>query len=225
MFAIINKPFLWYTVGVLSTLLLCAIWKLVRRLFLSHVINNETSAEIIASASMSDFDKQANQHISDCKKTLLLHKKINPDWIEPLKTEIPILIRNIAQIYYPEANNPFLSPDISEFLNAIELASNDITDFLQSKSGRILNVSGNTAHKTYKVFKNISNNEKLKRLNQWYKKIRPAIQTLHYKSSIMWTVLLGRNVAVRTLQVKIVTIIGTRAIQLYSGKLKVKDEI
>jgi len=206
--------------GVVATLLSIVAVKRGRSYYLSRRVKENIQEDLDTVLPENQTDQQALALINDCKRRLLLQKKINPDWVEPLKLEIPALIQRIAGLYFPETKNPLLAPDIGEFLAAVELVTADISQFLQSRTGRLLNVSGNTAHNTYRFVRDLTTNEKLKRLDLLYRKVRPLAQVLYYKSSVMWTFMIGRNIAIRTLQAKIVSIVGIRAMQLYSGKLK-----
>jgi len=210
----------WFVLGVLATLLCIVAAKWVRSYCLSRRVKDNIRENLDAILPESEADQKAVEIVNASKRRLLLQKKINPDWVEPLKLEIPALVQTIARVYFPEAKNPLLAPDIGEFLAAVELVTADISQFLQSRTGRLLNVSGNTAHNTYRFVRDLTTNEKLKRLDLLYRKVRPLAQVLYYKSSVMWTFMIGRNIAIRTLQAKIVSIVGIRAMQLYSGKLK-----
>jgi len=224
MLGVINRPVLWYAIGVLSTALLYIILKTVRVFWASYSIVKKTDEGLIKSGMSEPSDQQSLDYIKDCKARLLVQTKINPDWVAPLLSEIPKLVQDIARTYYPNSKNPISAPDLSEFSYAMKLVSSDIADFLQSKPGRILNVSASTAHRTYRVARHLADDKRLKLINRWYKRLRPIVQALRYKSPIMWTVLIGRNVAVRTLHRTIVNSIGMRAIQLYSGRLAIQLE-
>ena len=224
MLAVISRPVLWYTIGVLSTALLYIIVKTVRVFWASYCIVKETDEGLKESGISEPLDQQSLDYIKDCKARLLVQTKINPDWVAPLLSEIPKLVQDIARTYYPNSKNPISAPDLSEFSYAIKLVSSDIAGFLQSKPGRILNVSAGTAHRTYRVARHLADDKRLKLINRWYKRLRPIVQALRYNSPIMWTVLIGRNVAVRTLHRTVVNTIGMRAIQLYSGRLAIQLE-
>lgn len=219
MLGVINSPVLWYAIGVLSTVLFYIIWKTIRILLASYSVVKDTNEELKESEMSEPSDQRSMSYIKDCKKRVLLQTKINPDWATALRSEIPKLVEDIAKTYYPDSKNPISAPDLSEFIYAIKLLASDIVDFLQSRSGRILDVSASTAHRTYRVAKHIASKKWLKLINRGYKRLRPIVQILRYKSPIMWTLLISRNVAVRTLQRKIVNTVGKRAIQLYSGRL------
>lgn len=224
MLGMINNHVLWFAIGVLSTVSFYIIWKTIRIFLASHSIAKDTNKELEESKMSEPLDQQSLAYITDCKKSLILQVKINPDWVAPLLSEIPKLVQDIARTYYPNSKNPISAPDLSEFGYAIKLVSSDIADFLQSKPGRILNVSASTAHRTYRVARRLASDKWLKLINKGYKRLRPIVQMLRYKSPIMWTIVIGRNVAVRTLHGKIVNTIGMRAIQLYSGRLAMQLE-
>jgi len=224
MLGVINSPVLWYAIGVLSTVLFYIIWKTIRILLASYSVVKDTKEELKESEMSEPSDQRSMGYIKDCKKRVLLQTKINPDWATALRSEIPNLVQDIAKTYYPDSKNPISAPDLSEFIYAIKLLASDIVDFLQSRSGRILNVSASTAHRTYRVAKHIARKKWLKLINRGYKRLRPIVQILRYKSPIMWTLVISRNVAVRTLQRKIVNTVGKRAIQLYSGRLATQLE-
>ena len=57
-----------------------------------------------------------------------------------------------------------------------------------------------------------------------YDKVRPVVQVLRYKSPLTWASIAVSNAAARTLQPAVVNIVGHRAIQLYSGELRRRDE-
>jgi len=224
MLAVINSPVLWFAIGVLTSVLFYIILKTIRVFWASYSVVKDTNEELKESEMSGSLDQQSLDYITDCKARLLLQTKINPDWVAPLLSEIPKLVQDIARTYYPNSKDPISAPDLSEFSYAIKLVSSDIADFLQSKPGRILNVSASTAHRTYRVARHLAGDKRLKLINRWYKRLRPIVQTLRYNSPIMWTVLIGRNVAVRTLHRTIINTIGMRAIQLYSGRLTMQLE-
>jgi len=219
MLAVINSPVLWYTIGFLTAVLFYFILKTIRVFWASHSVVKDTNEKFKESDMSGPLDQQSLDYIKDCKARLLHQAKINPDWVAPLVTEIPKLVQDIAKTYYPNSKDPISAPNLKEFSCAIKLVSSDIANFLESKPGRILNVSASTAHRTYRVTKHLADNKHLKMINKLYKRVRPFWQGFSYKSPIMWTFLIGRNIAVRTLHRKIVNAIGKRAIQLYSGRL------
>jgi hypothetical protein len=162
--------------------------------------------------------------VKACQKRLWLQRKLNPDWTKPLNAEVPRLVEEIAETFYPDSPNALLAPGISEFVRAVELAAKDIAAFLQtSRVGRLLDMSVETAQRTYNVTKRVRDDRRFKLMLKWYKRVRPIVQGIKYRSLVMWMFLLGRNSAVRATHVTIAGIAGKWAILLYSGKLA-KDE-
>ncbi len=215
----INHPIFWYVTGLLSALVAYILFRRFQVYLASRCQRRQEQS--LESQPTSPLQQQARTHIELCQKRLLLQAKLNPDWIEPLKAELPLLVRDIAITFYPDASNPLLAPGISEFTRAVELAASDITTFLQATPhGRILDVSANTAQRTIDTARNLVTSKHYKQLLKWYKRARPLIQVVKYKSLIMWMFLLGRNSAVRALHLTIAGIVGRRAIELYSGNLK-----
>jgi hypothetical protein len=188
MLAVINSPVFWFAIGVLTTALFYIILKTIRVFWASYSVVKDTNEELKESEMSGPLDQQSLDYIKDCKKRITLQAKVNPDWVAPLLSEIPKLVQDIAKTYYPNSKDPISAPDLSEFSYAIKLVSSDLADFLQSKPGRILNVSASTAHRTYRAARNLAGDKRLKLINRWYKRLRPIVQTLRYHSPIMWTV-------------------------------------
>ncbi|MHC4476287.1 MAG: hypothetical protein ACYTEL_11615 [Planctomycetota bacterium] len=210
----LSHPIFWYLAGVLSAIIAYIFWRRLHVILMSRSALRE--AEAVGPEPTGPSEQEAREYIDACQKRLLLQTKLNPDWVEPLKDELPRLVQEIARTFYPEATNPLLAPGVSEFARAIELSANDIATFFQiSPYGRLLDVSANTAQWTYNAAKKLP----LKQMLKWYKRVRPVVQIIKYKSLLMWTFFLGRNYAVRALHVTIAGIVGKRAIELYSGKL------
>jgi len=219
MLAMINHPVFWYLTGLLSALAAYIFFRRFQVLLASR--RNRRQQQSLEAPPTTELQQQARTHVELCQKRLLLQPKLNPDWIQPLKEELPILVRNIATTFYPNEPNPLLAPGIGEFSRAVELTAGDIATFLQATPhGRILNVSASTAQRTIFTAQNLIKSKHYKQLLKWYKHARPLIQVIRYKSLIMWLFLLGRNSAVRALHLTIVGIVGRRAIELYSGNLK-----
>ena len=178
------------------------------------------AAELTADEPQSEAERQAWEKIKDCKNRLRLQPKINPQWIKPVRVESVQLVREIAEIFYPDSADPLLEPGMSEFMRAIELTANDIAIFLQNnRIGKLLDMSAGTMRRTYSAGRKILKDKRFSFLSKYYSKIRPAAQALRYKSPVTWASLIGRNVAVRTIQPIMIGFVGQRAIQLYSGKL------
>ena len=165
-------------------------------------------------------DRAAYERVKSCKRRLRWQKNPNPEWIAPLIEEIPKLVQEIAEIYYPDAVDPIRAPGLSQFARAIHLTAMDIADFLQNRRvGRLIDVSATTAWKTVRVGQKIANNKLVKKLHPFYKKVLPGWQVIRYKSPWMWAWLFLSNAAVRTLQPAVIDIVARRAIELYSGRL------
>ena len=181
------------------------------------------AAELTADEPKSEAEQQAWEKVKDCKNRLRLQPKINPQWIKPVREESVRLVREIAEIFYPDSSDPLLEPGLSEFMRAIELTANDIATFLQNnRIGKLLDMSAGRMRRTYSTGRKILKDKRFSFLSKYYGKIRPAAQALRYKSPVTWASLIGRNVAVRTIQPIMIGFVGQRAIQLYSGKLATK---
>lgn len=216
---LINHPVGWYMAGILSAIVAYICWSLLRVYRVSRSTIREAEVSL-GPEPTSPAEQQARSYVKACQKRLLLQTKLNPDWTKPLKDELPQLVQGIAKTFYPEESDPLLAPGISEFVRAVELASNDIATFLQtSRHGRLLDVSASTAQKTYNVTRRVIGDRRFRLMLRWYKRVRPIVQVIKYKSLVMWMFFLGRNSAVRALQVTIAGIVGKWAILLYSGKL------
>ena len=165
-------------------------------------------------------DRATYERVESCKSRLRWQKTPHPEWTAPLVEEIPKLIQEIAEIYYPDAEEPMWAPGMSHFARAIHFAAMDIADFLQTRHvGRLIDVSATTAWKVVRVGQKISNNKIVKILYPYYKRVRPVLQVIRYKSPSMWAWLFLSNAAVRTLQPAVIDIVARRAIELYSGRL------
>jgi len=216
----LNHPVIWYVIGVLSAIVIYLAWNWLRFIIANRSLRSEEEPLTFKTTSPSEQQKQALKLIKACQKRLFLQPKVNPDWIEPLKIELPRLVEEIARTYYPKANNPLLAPGISEFARAIELFANDIASFLQDTvPGRLIDTSAHTVKRTYEVTKSIVKDKRLKETLKWYKRVRPIIQIAKINSPVMWVFLLTKNF-VRIGQVTVVGLAGKRAIELYSGNLR-----
>jgi hypothetical protein len=217
----LNHPVIWYVIGVLSAIIIYLAWNWLRLIIANRSLRSEEDLLTHKTTSPSEQQKQALRQIKTCQKRLFLQRKVNPDWIEPLKTELPRLVEEIARTYYPKADNPVLAPGISEFARAIELFANDIASFLQdTKPGRLIDTSAHTARRTYEVTKSIIKDSRFKETLKWYKHVRPVIQIAKISSPIMWVSLLTKNLAGRIGQVTIIGLAGKWSIELYSGNLR-----
>ena len=218
----LNRPIIWYVIGVLSAIVTYLAWNWLRLIIANRSLQaGEDPLTLKSTTSPSEQQKQALKQIKACQKRLFLQRKVNPDWMEPLKTELPRLVEEIARTYYPKATNPVLAPGISEFARAIELFANDIASFLQdTKPGRLIDTSAHTVKRTYEVTKSIVKDKRLKETLKWYKHVRPIIQIAKINSPIMWVFLLTKNLAGRIGQVTIIGLAGKWSIELYSGSLR-----
>ena len=217
----LNHPVIWYVIGVLSAIVIYLAWNWLRLIIVNRSLRSGEDPVTFDTTSPSEQQKQALRQIKACQKRLFLQPKVNPDWIEPLKTELPQLVEEIAKTYYPRAKNPVLAPGISEFARAIELFADDIASFLQETiPGRLIDTSAHTVQRTYEVTKGIVKDKRLKETLKWYKRVHPIIQVVKINSPIMWVSLLTKNVVGRIGQVTIIGLAGKRSIELYSGNLR-----
>jgi len=170
--------------------------------------------------SPGERDEAALAAIEACKNRLRWHANPNPEWLPPLFDEIPLLVKEIAQIYHPASPQPLLAPGLSHFTSAIHLAADDVTKFLQTRTvGKLVDVSAHTALKTWEKGREIMQHETMQTMNKWYKLLLPVWQVLRYKSPLVWATMAVSNVATRTLQPAIVDIVARRAVELYSGRV------
>ena len=161
-------------------------------------------------------DRATYERVESCKSRLRWQKKPNPEWIAPLIEEIPKLIQEIAEIYYPDAVDPIWAPGLSHFARAIHLTAMDIADFLQNRRvGRLIDVSATTVWRTREILRD----DRVKNLHKWYRRVLPVWQIIKVKSPLMWASLAASNMAVRTLQPAVINIVARHAIELYSGRL------
>jgi len=210
--------------GVLAAWGVWLVYALVEAVWAARAAERKAAA-LTADEPQSEEEQQAWERVKDCKNRLRLQPKINPEWIKPVRAESVRLVREIAEIFYPDSEEPLLEPGASEFMRAIELTANDIAIFLQNnRIGRLLDMSAGTMRRTYSAGRKILKDKRFSFLSKYYGKIRPAAQALRYKSPVTWASLIGRNMAVRTIQPIMIGFVGQRAIQLYSGKL-VKEEL
>ena len=165
-------------------------------------------------------DKAALAAVSACKNRLRWHKDPNPEWLTPLVREIPDLVREVATIYHPNSPQPLLAPGLSHFSRAIQLASTDLTEFLQTRTiGRLVDVSAHTALKTWEKGRDVIQTDTVQVLNKWYRRLLPYWQVVRFKSPLVWAGMAVSNVAARTLQPAVIDIVARRAIELYSGRV------
>ncbi len=180
----------------------------------------EAAGDRLAGLDRSEADHQALEAVRNCKNRLRWQRKLNPEWLPPLIDEVPKLVREIAAIYHPSEINPLLAPGLGQFSRAVHLTALDVADFLQTRSiGRLIDVSANTALKTWEMTQKIARHETVKRAGKWYRRVLPVWQAAAYKSPLMWATVAVSNVAARTLQPAFIDLIARRAIDLYGGRL------
>jgi|TARA_B100000902_G_scaffold266691_1_gene252740 hypothetical protein len=194
-------------------LIIIRLWSDIRRTNREYLINESEK-------NCDERFRQAMDLIEGAQHSIRLKKQINPEWFTALYNEIPPLVEQIAIVYYPDDPEPLKAPKLGEFIRAVELASTDIADFLQKKRiGRLIDFSAGSAIRTYKKGKTVSKNPIVQACSPIYKKIRPVVQLVRYKSPLTWAGLAASNAAARVIQPSILGIVGKRAIQLYSGEL------
>ena len=172
-------------------------------------------------------DRAAHARVQACKQRLRWQPTLHPNWLNPLLDETPALVRDIAAIYYPDAEDPVRAPGLSHFIRAIHLTAADMADFLQThRLGRLADVSAMTLWKSWEMGRKIVGHERVKTLHKWYrhaypwyKKALPVWQAVRYQSPWMWMSFTVTNVTIRTVQPIVIDIIARRAIELYSGRL------
>ena len=210
------SPMLVFLVGVVSGLGLVGLWRGIRRLVDLRATRAAADALLGQPYGDNPRDQAAYEKVESCKSRLRLQKTPNPEWIAPLIEEIPKLIQEIAEIYYPDAVDPIWAPGLSHFARAIHITAMDIADFLQNRHvGRLLDVSATTVWRTREILRD----DRVKNLHKWYRRVLPVWQIIKVKSPLMWASLAASNMAVRTLQPAVINIVARHAIELYSGRL------
>ena len=208
--------------GVVCGLGAVLVWYGLRFMADLREARHATAAELFINEP-GERDQAALAAIDACKKRLRWHTDPNPEWLSPLVHEVPLLVREIALIYHPDSPQPLLAPGLSHFTKAIELAANDVTEFLQTKTiGRLADVSAHTALKTWEMGRDVMETNTARVLNKWYKRLLPVWQVVRFKSPLVWAGMAVSNVAARTLQPSIVDIVARRAVELYSGRIGMK---
>lgn len=197
------------------------------QLWLDLKVTREETARLAATAGNDDLHARAWGLVEQSCRRVRTRKQLNPEWVAPLIEEIPGLVRAIAACYHPEADDPLKAPKLSEFTRAVQLTSADISDFLQNRRvGRLVDLSANRAWKTYERGREIARKPQVRRAGtiaaKLYRRLRPVVQAVRYKSPVTWVGLAVSNTAARTLQPAIINIVGRRAIQLYSGQLQLE---
>jgi len=90
------------------------------------------------------------------KKSLIFQLESDPDWVKPMKENIPNLVKDIAVEYYPNHPDPLFAPGISQFNHTIGLIVMDIAKYLQNnRTGRLFDRSLYNYKRYYKYYKKI----------------------------------------------------------------------
>jgi hypothetical protein len=218
-----------FGLGLLCGLILVGLCRWLRR-YLKLRRARATAEALRASLSDDPRDCEAHTRVEACKQRLRWQPTLNPNWLTPLIDETPALIREIAAIYYPDADDPVQAPGLSHFMRAIHLTAADIADFLQThRLGRLVDVSTHTLWKSWQMSRKIVKHERIRTLHKWYRQVQPWYrktlpmwQVLRYRSPWMWMSVTASNVVIRTVQPIIIDIIARRAIELYSGRLAMR---
>ncbi len=221
------NPLWTYFLGLLSGFLLTGLFSLCRFLIDLRITRRRSAQLTELWASGRPEDEQAWQKVRACRKRLRLNPNPNPDWFTPLQQELPQLVKDIAQLYHPEAPDPLQAPRLSEFARAMQMLSEDIATLLQSKRvGRLIDVSAGQSLRMVQTGKKMWKHPHLRKVRDGYERVKPLrkfgqplLQALRWRSPIMWLHLGASNAAVRTLQPAMVTLVARRAIELYSGRL------
>lgn len=212
--------FLIFAAGFVCGLATWLLWKALR--FAADLKEARAAASgFLAEGARTEVDEAAFELVRRSKNRLRWQKNPNPEWLPPLVDEIPVLVREIAAVYYPQHENPLLAPGLGQFSRAVHLAAQDVADFLQTRSiGRLMDVSANTALKTWEVSHRIAKHEAVQEAGKWFKRVLPVWQVVRYKSPLMWATMAASNLAARTLQPAIIDIVARRAMDLYGGRLR-----
>lgn len=215
-----------FSLGLFCGLILMGLWRLLQRYL--KLRRARAAAEALRHSLSDDpRDREAHARVEACKQRLRWQPTLNPNWLTPLIDETPALIREIAELYYPDADDPVQAPGLSHFMRAIHLTAADIADFLQThRLGRLVDVSTHTLWKSWQMSQKIVKHEQIRTLHKWYRHVQPWYrqtlpmwQVLRYRSPWMWMSVTASNVMIRTVQPIIIDIIARRAIELYSGRL------
>jgi hypothetical protein len=210
---------LLFLAGVVCGLGVVLVWHGLRFMADLRETRHATAAELFTTEP-GDRDRAALAAVEACKNRLRWHKDPNPEWLSPLVVEIPKLVREIALVYHPDSPQPLLAPGLSHFTRAIQLASTDLTEFLQTRTiGRLVDVSAHTALRTWERGRDVMEINTVKVMNKWYKRLLPLWQVIRFKSPLVWAGVAVSNVAARTLQPAVVDIVARRALELYSGRI------
>jgi hypothetical protein len=219
------NEFGWFMLGMAASVCVYVVWsRLLVRVAAKSTL--KAAEACLESPSEDATEQRALEIVQGCKLKLVLQPVVNPSWIEPLTQMIPAMVQDIAETFHPDEPDPLLAPKTSDFARAVELAAADVAVFLKQRCvGRLLDVSAYRAHKTYQQVRQVVEDERVSTASKVWDFLRPVAQFVGYSSPVMWATLLGRNVAIRSLQPAIVSIVGHRAIQLYSGNLDAAEEV
>lgn len=213
-----------FLAGFVAGLGTILVWKGLR--FLADIkAANKATEDALRTLHGTAKDEEAQRAVLECKNRLRWSREVNPEWIQPLITEVPRLVREIASVYHPADAQPLLAPGLSHFTRAVHLAALDVANFLQTRTiGRLVDVSANTAMQAINTGKQMVASDHFKWATKWYKRLLPVWQVVRYKSPVMWATLAVSNVAVRALQPAVIDIVARRAMELYSGRFAAGEE-
>jgi hypothetical protein len=216
--AALRTPAVIFLLGLTSGLLLVAAWHAARFLLDLGAARRRAAAALDA-ATETPRDREARRLVELSQRKLRFQPRLNPRWVAPLVEEIPLLVRAIAVVYYPDHPDPMRAPGLSRFTRAVELGARDIAEFLETRRvGRLIDMSAATAWRTWDVSRRVTRHEHVRKVVGWDARLRPVWQAARYRSPVMWTGLAASNAAIRVLQPAIIAIVARRAIELYSGR-------
>jgi hypothetical protein len=216
--AALRNPTVVFLLGLASGLLLVAAWHAARFLLDLRAARRRAEAALDA-ATATPRDREARRLVELSKRKLRFQPRLNPRWVAPLIEEIPVLVRAIAVVYYPDHPDPLRAPGLSRFTRAVELGARDVAEFLETRRvGRLIDMSAAAAWRTWDVGRRVTRHEHVRSVVRWYDRLRPVWQATRYRSPVMWTGLAASNAAIRVLQPEIIEIVARRAIELYSGR-------
>lgn len=99
------SPMFGFLVGVVAGLGLVGLWRGIRLLVDLRATRAAVDA-LLGPPFDNSQDRTAYERVESCKSRLRWQKTPNPEWIAPLIEEVPKLIREIAETYYPDAEDP-----------------------------------------------------------------------------------------------------------------------
>lgn len=218
-----HVPLVSFLAGAFATFLGMCAWRLVR-LAIDIRVTRERARKIELASPHDALAKTAWDRVSACRKRLRFNPSPNPEWVGPLVKEVPVLVREIAVVYYPDHPDPIQAPRLSEFARAVQFVATDIAEVLQSRRmGRLIDISAGKTVQAVRTGHRVWKHPRLKLargiFQPAYKVGKPLWQIIRFKSPITWISIAASNAAVRTIQPAIINIIARRAIDLYSGKL------